>query len=67
MTRLEWLSFLNAAGLTGTIPSELGALTGLGFLTFSGADGLSGTIPSEITRLSTLSWCYDQQDVNRCY
>ena len=54
VTRLS----LNSNGLAGTLPPELGGLSGLGALYLHGNGGLTGSLPSEMRQLTGLSTLY---------
>ena len=49
---------LNSNGLAGTLPPELGGLSGLGTLYLHGNGGLTGSLPSEMRQLTGLSTLY---------
>lgn len=57
LVNLEILE-MQVAEVTGTLPSELGALTRLRELRLGGNANLLGGIPSEIGMLSALSKCH---------
>ena len=48
------LRFEPAAGLGGTLPTQLGRLSSLQWLTIAGSPSLSGTLPTELGQLTHL-------------